>query len=77
MPNCWRRFLQIEQPDVDAVQQDLAALNVVEAQQQGDQRGFTSASVADDCEGLSGFHAERDIAQDPVFVIRFGNVAVS
>ena len=48
------QFLQIQQPDVDAVQQNLPALNIVEAQQQRNQRGFPGARVAHDRERLPG-----------------------
>ena len=70
------QFLHIEQPYVHAVQQNLPALNVVKAQQQRDQRGFPGSRVSHDREVLPRFDAERNIAQHPVFVLRFFHVAV-
>ncbi len=63
--------------NVDAVEQNLAALHVVETQQQGDQRGLAGAGVADDRESLAWLDAERDIAKNPVFVGGFGHIAVA
>ena len=62
------KILQIEEADVDAIQQNLPALNVVETQQQGDQRGFAGAGVADNRESLARRNAEGHVAQHPVFV---------
>src|SRR5216684_762515 len=60
-------ILQVDQANVFAVEEDLAALNVVEAEQEGDEGGFAGAGVTDDSEGLPGGDAERDIAEDPIF----------
>ncbi len=51
-PEMAPQVLQIEQPNVHAIQQDLAALNVVETQQQGNERGLARPGVADDSERL-------------------------
>src|SRR5260370_28335415 len=56
-----------DQANVFAVEEDLAALNVVEAEQEGDEGGFAGAGVTDDGEGPPGRDAERDIADDPIF----------
>src|SRR6266404_2439308 len=48
------QVLEIDFADVDAVEQDLAALNVIEAKKERDQRGLAGAGVADDGEGLAG-----------------------
>ena len=75
MPNMAPQILQVDAANVDAVQQDLAALNVVEAQQQRDERGLARAGVADDRDGLPGLDAERDIAENPVFIVRLRGIA--
>src|SRR5882757_6457885 len=67
-------ILQIDQANVLAVEEDLAPLNVVKAEQQGNQSGFSRAGVSDDGEGLTGFNAEGDIAEDPIFVGQLGDV---
>src|SRR5260370_29670141 len=59
-------ILQVDQANVFAVEEDLAALNIVEAEQEGDERGFPGAGMTDDGESLAGDDAERDIAPDPV-----------
>ena len=63
------QVVQIYFANVDAVEQNLAALNVVEAQQQLNDRGLAGAGVADDGERLAGFDAEGNVAQDPIFVL--------
>src|SRR5580658_5788965 len=69
--------LDIELANVDAIEKNLAALHVVKAEQQGNERGFAGAGVADDGERLAGLDAERYVAEDPVFVGGFGDVAVA
>ena len=71
------QFLQIKQADIDSIQQNLPALNIVKAQQQGDQRGFSGARMADDREGLPRSNAERDVAQHPILVGEFARLACS
>src|SRR5258707_1451601 len=71
------QVLEIDFADVNAVEQDLAALNVVEAKEERDERGFAGAGVADDGEGLPGLHAEGDIAEDPIVFARIGNGAIT
>ena len=61
------QILHVQFADVDAVEQDLAALDVVEAQQELNGGGFAGAGVADDGDGLAGLDAEGDIAQNPIF----------
>ena len=65
------QFLQIEQANVDPVQEDLPALNIVKTQQQGDQRRFPRASVTDNRESLPRRNAERNVAQHPILVGKF------
>ena len=52
--------------DVDAIDSDRAFLDVVEAEEQGNQRGLACAGVADDGDGFSGLDGEGDVAEDPV-----------
>ena len=52
--------------DIDSIDADRAFLHVVEAEQQGNQRGLAGAGVADDSDGFSGFDGEADVAQHPV-----------
>ena len=53
--------MQIHFADVDAIDANGALLHVVEAQQQGDDRGFACAGVADDGDGLAGLDGEGDV----------------
>src|SRR4029077_10328468 len=69
--------LQIDFADVDAVEEDLAALNVVEAWEERDESGLSGASVADDGEGLAGLDAEGDITEDPIVFAGIGNGAIA
>src|SRR5258708_777665 len=71
------QILQFDQSNVLAVEENLSALNVVKAQQQGNQSGFPRAGVSHDGDGLPRFHAEGDIAQDPIFLGRLSDVAVA
>jgi len=43
----------------------LAALNVVEAEEERDERGLAGAGVADDRESLAGLDAEGDVRGGP------------
>ena len=52
--------------DVDAVDEDLAALDVVEAHHEGGDGGFAGAGVADDGGGFVGLDGEGDVAEDPL-----------
>ncbi len=52
--------------DVDAVDEDIAVLDVVEAHHQGGDGGFAGAGVADDGGGLARGDAEGDAAEDPL-----------
>jgi len=47
-------ILQVDQANVFAVEEDLAALNVVKTEQEGDESGFASAGMTDDSVGLPG-----------------------
>src|SRR5208282_1347715 len=51
---------------IDAVDADRAFLHVVETEQEGDQRGFAGARVADYGDGFAGIDREAYIAEDPV-----------
>ena len=50
--------------DVLPVDQDAAALDVVEAQQQVDQRRLAGAGAADQPDLLAGLHVERQVVDD-------------
>ncbi len=52
--------------DVDAVDEDLAGLDVVEAHHQGGDGGFAGSGVADDGGGFAGGDGEGDAAEDPL-----------
>ena len=54
MPICARRLSCVDLGDVLAVDQDAAALEVVEAQQQVDQRRLAGARAADQADLLAG-----------------------
>src|SRR5580765_5198012 len=60
------QVLQIKEADIYAIEEDLAALNIVKAQQQRNQRGFTGSGVADNRESLSRRNSEGNVAQYPV-----------
>ncbi len=51
--------------DVDAIDEDLAVLDVVEAHHQRGDGGLAGAGVADDGGGLAGGDGEGDAAEDP------------
>ena len=55
--------------DVDAVDQDPAAGDVVEAQQQVDDRGLARARRADDAHPLARLHLERHVLEHVVLVV--------
>ncbi len=76
MPKWRRSSMQVEFADIDAVEQNLPALNFVEAQQELDGRRLAGAGVADDGDRLSGIDAEADVAQDPVFVLGIRAAAI-
>ncbi len=61
-------FLQILFADVDTVDKDGAALDVVEAHHQAGDGGFACAGVADDGCSLVGFDDEADAAKNPLDV---------
>ena len=58
-----------ELADVDAVDEDAAAIHVVETQQQADDRGLARPGRADDADALAGLDDERDVAQDVVVLL--------
>src|SRR6267142_2242676 len=62
------QILQIDGSNVLAVEKNLAALNIVKAQKQGNERSLAGAGVSHDGESLPRLHAERNVAQDPIFV---------
>ena len=57
---------EIERADVHAVDGDPAPLNVVEAQQQVDQRRLPRAGCTDNPDALTGLHLEADVPENPV-----------
>src|SRR2546430_1244632 len=71
------KVLQLDGSNVLAVEKNLTALNVVEAEKQRNERGLAGTGVADDGEGLARCDAKREVAQNPVFVCRLGNIAVA
>ena len=70
------QVLDVQFADVDAVEKDLPALDVVEAQQELDGGGLAGAGVADDGDGLAGLDAEGNVAQDPVFLAGIGAAVI-
>ena len=55
------------QPDIDAIDEDAAALDIVEAHHQADDGGLARAGVADDGRGLDRCSmTEGDVAKDPL-----------
>ena len=56
--------------DVDAVDEDLAGLDVVEAHHEGGDGGFAGAGVAYDGGGFVGVDGEGDVAEDPFDVVQ-------
>ena len=69
--------MQFDGANVFAIEKDLAALNVIEAEEQGNQRGLAGSRVAHNSEGLAGLDPERDVAKNPVFVGGLRNAAVA
>src|SRR5688500_20127502 len=60
--------LQVPVPEIDAIEQDSSALDVVETHQEiGDSR-FSGTSVTDQSNGLARFHYKRDVLEHPVLV---------
>ena len=57
--------VSVELAEVHTVEQNLAALDFVEAQQELDDGGLAGAGVADDGDGLAGAEVEGDVAQTP------------
>ena len=64
------QILEIDFANVHAIEQNLAALNIVEAQQELDDGGLAGAGMADDGERMPGLDAEGNVAQNPVFFFR-------
>ncbi len=63
-----QRF-EIPVTQVNAVEQNPAALDVVETHQQIRDRSLAGTGVTDERDRLSGFDRERHIFQHPVFVV--------
>ena len=61
---------QILLAHIDAIDEDAAALHVVEAHHQAGDGGFAGAGVADDGGGLAGLDGEGDVVQNPLDVGR-------
>ncbi len=64
------QLVHVVAANVHAIEQNLSALNFVEAQQELNERGLSRAGVADDGQGLSGRDVEGNVAQHPVFILR-------
>src|SRR5262249_33563381 len=71
------QILEVDGANVFAVEQDLAALNVVKAEKQGNECSFAGSGVADNGERLARVHAERNVAQHPVFIGRFSDISIT
>ena len=56
--------------DVDSVHKDFAPRSIIEARDQGNQRGFSASRCADDGKRLSLFNAEGDIGDS--LLLRLG-----
>ena len=70
------QFLQIPLPHIHAVHQNLAALHVVEAQQEARERGLAGAGVADYCDGLARLDRQLNVPEDPILLfVREPNIA--
>src|ERR1700734_1659883 len=67
------QIVERELPQLDrfglAGDADVAALDVVEAEQQVRQSRFARTSVADDGDGFAGLNAKTHVAEDPVLVL--------
>ena len=63
---------QVVLAQVDAVEQNLAGGDVVEAHHQAGERGFARAGVADDGHGLAGLDGEGDVFENPLDVVDGG-----
>ena len=59
--------------DVDAVDEDLAALDIVEAHHECGDGGLAGAGVADDGGGFVGVDGEGDTAENPLDVLERGS----
>ena len=68
-PKLPAQLQRIDVADIHAADANAALLNVVEAQQQADERGLAGAGVAHHGDRLAGLDAEADVAQHPVFVL--------
>src|SRR6185312_8517093 len=53
------QIAQVHLPEIDSIQTNASALDVIKTQQQGDDRSLAGAGVADDSDGFSGFGCER------------------
>ena len=59
-PKLAAQFLFIPFANVDAVDQDRAALDIVKSAQRRDDRGFAAAGGADQSDFFAGTHAKRN-----------------
>ncbi len=64
------QILQVHLANVHAIEQNLAALNVVEAQQQLNDRRLARAGVPNDRQRLARLHAEGNVAKHPILFLR-------
>ena len=73
MPICARRLSCVTLGDVLSVDQDAPALEVVEAQQQVDQRRLAGARTADEADLLAGPDGQRQVLDDARCPCRSGS----
>ncbi len=63
------QFHRIELAQVAPADADRALLDVVEAQQQADERGFSRAGVSHHGDGFAGRDGEAHVAQHPILIV--------
>src|SRR5262245_29955695 len=61
-------LLQIELANVNAVKQDLSALDIVKTKQQVGYRRFPGSGVTDKRDAFAGCDFEGDVFQDPIII---------
>src|ERR1700752_1539483 len=68
-PEAGTKLFQVQLAYIHVVQQNLAALNVIEPQQQVCYRGLAGAGMPHECYSLARFRDKRNVFQYPVFVL--------
>ena len=71
------QILQIKKANIDSIQKDLPALDIVETQQQRNQGRLAGARVPDNCKCLTRRNPERYVAQHPIFVGGLRDVSIA